>query len=69
MFLCGSGGNVRIPSLEKNLRYGSPFENRLYAHSRQGLGMVGLVMLGLLDNFLNPLKLLLAVTNNFPESP
>jgi hypothetical protein len=42
----------------------SPFENRLYAHSPQGL-----VMVGLIDNFMNPLKLLLAVTNNFPDLP
>ncbi len=40
----------------------SPFEKCLYAHSPQGL-----VMVGLLDNLLNPLKLLLAVTNNFPK--
>jgi hypothetical protein len=29
----------------------------------------GLVMVDLLDNFLNPLKLFLAVTNDFPKSP
>ncbi len=42
----------------------SPFENCLYVHSCQGL-----VMVDLLDNFLNPLKLFLAVTNDFPKSP
>jgi hypothetical protein len=42
----------------------SQFENRLYVHSRQGL-----VMVDLLDNFLNPLQLFLAVTNDFPELP
>jgi hypothetical protein len=42
----------------------SPFENCLYVHSHQGL-----VMLDLLDNFLNPLKLFLAMTNDFPKSP
>jgi hypothetical protein len=41
----------------------SPFENCLYVHSHQGL-----VMVDLLDNFLNPLKLFLAVTNDFPKS-
>jgi hypothetical protein len=41
-----------------------PFENCLYVHSRQGL-----VMVDLLDNFLNPLKLFLAVMNEFPKSP
>jgi cellulose synthase/poly-beta-1,6-N-acetylglucosamine synthase-like glycosyltransferase len=40
------------------------FENCLYGHSHQGL-----VMVGLLDNFLNPLKLFLAVTKDFPKSP
>ncbi len=42
----------------------SPFENRLCVHSHQGL-----VMIDLPDNFLNPLKLFLAVTNDFPKSP
>jgi hypothetical protein len=42
----------------------SPFENCLYVHSHQGL-----VLVDLLDNFLNPLKLFLAVTNDFPKSP
>ncbi len=38
------------------------FENRLYAHSRQGL-----VMVDLLDNFLNPLKLFFGRNERFPE--
>jgi hypothetical protein len=38
----------------------SPFDNRLYFHSRQGL-----VMVDLLDNFLNLLQLCLAVTSHF----
>ncbi len=42
----------------------SLFENCLYVYSHQGL-----VMVDLLDNFLNPLKLFLAVTNDFPKSP
>ncbi len=39
-------------------------ENRWYGHSHQGL-----VMVDLLDNFLNSLQLFLAVTNDFPKSP
>jgi hypothetical protein len=42
----------------------SLLENCLYVHSHQGL-----VMVDLLDNFLNPLKLFLAVTNDFQKSP
>jgi hypothetical protein len=41
----------------------SPIENCLYVLSHQGLSI------DLPDNFLNPLKLFLAVTNDFPKSP
>ncbi len=40
----------------------SPLENRLYVHSHQGL-----VMVDLLDNFLNPLKLFFGRDKRFPE--
>jgi hypothetical protein len=58
---------VEVPLIHchrRRFRFLRPFENRLYAHSLQGL-----VMEDLLKNFLNPLKLLLAMTNDFPESP
>jgi hypothetical protein len=42
----------------------SPIENRLYVPPQQGL-----VMVDLPDNFLNPLKLFLAMTNDFPKLP
>jgi hypothetical protein len=42
----------------------SPFDKRLYLHSRQGF-----IIVDLLDNFLNPLKLFWAVASNFTKSP
>jgi hypothetical protein len=39
------------------------FDKRLYLHSRQGL-----VMVDLLDNFLNPLKLFMALASDFKKS-
>ncbi len=39
------------------------FDKRLYLHSRQGL-----VMVDLLDNFLNPLKLFMALASDFTKS-
>jgi hypothetical protein len=39
-------------------------KNHLHVHSHQGL-----VMVDLPDNFLNPLKLFLAITNDFLKSP
>jgi hypothetical protein len=41
----------------------SPFDNRLYLHTHQGL-----VMVELLENFLNILKLFLAVASDFTKS-
>jgi hypothetical protein len=40
------------------------FDKRLYLHSRQGLFMVDL-----LDNFLNPLKLFMALASDFTKWP
>jgi hypothetical protein len=40
------------------------FDKRLYLHSRQGL-----VMVDLLDNFLNPLKLFMALASDFTKWP
>jgi hypothetical protein len=42
---------------------GSPFDKPLFLHSRQGL-----VMVDLLDNFLNPFKLFWAVVSDFTKS-
>jgi hypothetical protein len=43
---------------------GSPLDKRLYLHSHQDI-----VMVDLLENFLNPLKLYLTVARNFTKSP
>jgi hypothetical protein len=40
------------------------FDKRLYLHSRQGL-----VMVDLLDNFLNPLKLFMALASDSTKWP
>jgi hypothetical protein len=59
-FMLGTSDSPPLPTVSPP----SPIENRLYAPSHQGL-----VMVDLPNNFLNPLKLFLAVTNNFPKSP
>jgi hypothetical protein len=41
----------------------SPVVKRLYVHSRQGL-----VMVALLNNFLDPLKVFIAVESDFTKS-
>jgi hypothetical protein len=54
-FLCSAAAVVSFTFFQKK---------RLYLHSRQGL-----VMVDLLDNFLNPLKLFMALANDFTKWP
>jgi hypothetical protein len=68
LHFCGHIGDrglcVQISLISRRRILYFAFDKRLYLHSRQGL-----VMVDLLDNFLNPLKLFMALASDFMKWP
>jgi hypothetical protein len=62
LFMDNGDGSFYVQGPSPTVSPPSHFENRLYAHSHQGL-----VMVDLLDNVLNPLKLFFNHNERFPE--